>query len=93
MLELIGEIITKIGLYLIPFSFWGFIIIRPLFYFWQFHGIKLIKALWYVSAGIATFEGYAELDMILGFIAFIEAWDLFFQYLDKKREQKIEKSK
>jgi hypothetical protein len=90
-MEELGESIFQLGVMLLPTSFWAFIILRFLLYFWRWENRYelLIKVLWYSIAGIATFEQLAELTVILGYIAFIEAYDHLFQFMEKRREEKI----
>jgi len=90
-MEKLGESIFQLGVMILPVSFYAFLVFRFLLYVWRWKGRYelLIKVLWYLIAGIATFEQLAELTMILGYIAFIEAYDHLFQFMEKRREEKI----
>ncbi|MGI6625535.1 MAG: hypothetical protein ACOX57_08970 [Limnochordia bacterium] len=83
-----GEAIFQLGVWFLPVSFFTFLLLRPLVYLWNRSGTELLKAIWYLSAGMGTFGNWVELDMILGFIAFIEAYDLVFRHLENRRQSK-----
>lgn len=88
-MEELGESIFQLGVIVLPVSFGAFFLLRLLIFVWNKKDYQLlIKALWYLIAGMGTFAQWAELNMILGYIAFIEAYDLVFQYLDKRREER-----
>jgi hypothetical protein len=80
-----GEMITHIGFKIIPVSFFAFILIRPLMLLWKRDFSKLIKSVWYLSLGASMLSGDYTVDTIVMLLAFIESYDLIFQYFDDKR--------
>ncbi|MEY9979705.1 hypothetical protein [Lysinibacillus sp. RC79] len=86
-----GNKISELGYILIPFSFFAYIIFRPLDFIWKKGYFKLVKSIWYFSSGIGMLFGDVRVEIVVMFIAFIESYDLIFQYLEDRKAQKKEK--
>lgn len=84
----VGDKISDFGFNLIPISFFVYIILRPLDYTWELGYHKIVKAIWYLSSGIAMLVGDIRVETVVMFIAFIETYDLIFQYFEDKRVKK-----
>jgi len=88
-MKTISKSLTEMGLSLIPFSFAGYFPYRWLEYFWQKGYSKLIKGIWYLCMGTMYVSSSIEVNTVITYICFIEAWDLFFEQLEKSRARKI----
>ncbi|MGE8207819.1 hypothetical protein ACQKP0_25465 [Heyndrickxia sp. NPDC080065] len=84
----IGEKITNVGFSIIPYSFFAFLLIRFLEFMWRLKISKIIKSIWYLSIGLSMLFGDPRIDTIVMLVAFIEAFDLLFQFLEDKRSNK-----
>lgn len=88
LIELSNKI-TDIGYYLLPFSFTAYLLFRPLAHAWRLaRYFKLAKSAWYAASGFSALTGDHRIEIIVMFIAFIESYDLIFQYLEDSRDKK-----
>lgn len=73
-----------------PFSFFAYLIFRFLIYKWEtlFRYNNLVKSIWYLTYGAMLLVNDVGLDVVVILIAFIEGIDLFFKYLEERREFK-----
>lgn len=88
MLEAIGATLERVGLMLIPYSFAMYFPVRWLEYAWRFGYHRLIKSIWYLALGLMYVTSDVGVGMVVTFICFIEAWDLFFAQLEFNRERR-----
>jgi len=84
----LGQSLTELGLTLIPFSFAVYFPYRWLEFFWQMGYSKLIKGIWYLCMGTMYISNNIEINTVVTYVCFIEAWDLFFEQLEKSRATK-----
>ncbi|PSL42139.1 hypothetical protein B0H99_101387 [Planomicrobium soli] len=83
-----GNLLTDIGYVLTPFSFFMYLFIRPILFIMKSNAYKVVKAIWYFSMGMGLLVGEPKVDRIVMLLAFIEAYDLVFQYYEDKRSAK-----
>ena len=83
-----GHKITSLGFSILPYSFFVYIVLRPIGYILKLHYFKIVKAIWYLASGIAMLAGDVIVGTVVMFIAFIEAYDLMFQFFEDKRKAK-----
>lgn len=89
-METLGSRISEIGLMLMPYSFFAYLPFRFLVYKWK-KGLKynnLVKSLWYLAYGTMLFTNDLGVDLVVMLIAFIEGIDLFFKYLEERRQNR-----
>lgn len=82
-----GEKITNLGFSLLPLSFVAYLLFRPIGYFFDVGYFKIVKAIWYLTSGIAMLVGDVRVETVVMFIAFIESYDLVFQYFEDKKDK------
>jgi len=82
MMELFGVIIDELGFVIIPYSFAIYFPLRWLEYLWNLGYTRLVKGIWYLALGIAYLQGSVGINILVIYICFIEAWDLFFEQLE-----------
>lgn len=87
-MEEFGQWLTEIGLALMPYSFAIYFPLRWVEYSWKQGNHRLVKAAWYFALGLGYVTNSFEVDYVVMFICFIEAWDLFFQQLEIQRKRK-----
>ena len=89
MFQEIGKYLTELGLEILPYSFFAYFIVRWLEYKWRCsYTTKLVKSIWYLTLGLAYVAGGIHTDLVVMFICFIEAFDLFMNYIEDKRQNK-----
>lgn len=87
-MEEIGDLLMDLGLSVLPFSFAMYFPVRWLEYLWHYGHTRLIKGIWYLALGMTYVTGGVEVEYIVTFICFIEAWDLAFQQLEIQRSRR-----
>jgi hypothetical protein len=80
--------LTELGLIIIPYSFAIYFPYRWLEYIWQKGYNRLIKAIWYFALGLGYLTKNFDVNYVVTFICFIEAWDLMFQQFEIHRKRK-----
>lgn len=94
----IGQALIQSGKLIMPVSFVAYLLVRWLEHFWGWKTSYAVgaKAAWYLLAGMLTFEGNFYVGTIVGYICFIEAWDLFLTFrkgsLERKQKYKYSKT-
>ena len=88
MLQEIGKYLTELGLEILPYSFFAYFIVRWIEYKWRYSYTKLVKSIWYLALGLTYVAGSIHTDFVVMFICFIEAFDLFINYIEDKRQNK-----
>lgn len=89
-IEALGSRMSEIGLVLMPYSFFAYLPFRFLVYKWE-KGLKynnLVKSIWYIAYGTMLFTDDLGVDLVVMLIAFIEGIDLFFKYLEERRQNR-----
>jgi len=86
-MEQFGNRLTEIGLMIMPYSFAIYFPYRWLEHLWQKGNSKLVKAIWYFALGVGYLTNSYEVDYVVMFICFIEAWDLMFQQLEVQNKR------
>ncbi|WP_078579609.1 hypothetical protein [Salipaludibacillus agaradhaerens] len=85
-MEAVGEQIIDIGFLILPISFITFFLLRTLEHLWRkVIASRLVKCIWYLAYGSLNLTGHVSLELLVVFVIFIEAGDLFFDYLNRKR--------
>ncbi|MBU8730440.1 hypothetical protein KM915_10280 [Cytobacillus oceanisediminis] len=85
--------LIETGLKLMPFSMFVYLPFRTFLYIIRkSHVAKLVKAIWYLALGLGYVTGLYDVNYVVMFICFIEAWDLFHDYREGK-SGKIVKAK
>ncbi|WP_117161455.1 hypothetical protein [Paraliobacillus sp. X-1268] len=85
VLEDIGQFLIDIGLKILPFSFFAYIPFRWLTYLWKRRGYKLVKGIWYFTLGMGYVTNLYDVNYVVMFICFIEAWDLLLEHFEQKQ--------
>lgn len=83
-LQDLGPYIQDMGVDLSPYSCMAYIPVRFIDYKWKISYSLLIKSIWYLSMGITYVLNITDVAILVTCICFIEATDLFFQYLEKQ---------
>ena len=87
-MEQIGELITNLGLRILPYSFAIYFPFRWLEYIWKHGYTRLVKGIWYFALGVTYLTDRVGIDTLVMYICFIEAWDLYFQQKEINIERK-----
>lgn len=91
-MELLGTRFIELGFSILPYSFFAFLPYRWLEHIWSLGYSRLVKGLWYLALGFTYLVGGIGVDVIVMYICFIEACDLFFQQLEVNRMRNKGKS-
>lgn len=91
-MEQLGNYLSTLGLEFLPLSFSMYFPVRWLEHIWKKGYTRLIKAIWYFALGITYVTNGLEIDQIVTYICFIEAWDLLFQQLEVNNDRKTKNS-
>lgn len=78
-MEEIGERLTEIGLAIIPYSFALYFPVRLVEHLMRWGYTRLVKAIWYLALGVGYVTADLRVEVIVGYICFIEAWDLLLE--------------
>lgn len=84
----IGNLLTDLGYGVMPFSFFAYLLFRPLSYLFKSNAFKIVKAFWYLSMGLGLLIGEPRVETVVMLLAFIEGYDLIFQYFEDRRVRK-----
>lgn len=84
----IGSLLTDLGYGLMLFSFFAYLLFRPLSFLFKSNAFKFVKAFWYFSMGLGLLVGEPRVETVVMLLAFIEGYDLIFQYFEGRRVQK-----
>src|SRR5699024_9343115 len=89
-LQIIGNEISDLGTYLLPYSFFAYLPFRLVIYKAQklIRYNSLVKSLWYLAYGGMLLANDVALDLVVVLITFIEGIDYFFKYLEDRRNTK-----
>jgi hypothetical protein len=87
-MEEFGKWLIELGLTIMPYSFAIYFPYRWLEYIWQQGHNRLIKAIWYFALGLMYLTNNFDVNYVVTFICFIEAWDLMFQQFEIQRKRK-----
>lgn len=83
-----GSLLTDLGYWLMPFSFFAYLLFRPLSFLLKSNAFKIVKAIWYFSMGLGLLLGEPRVETVVMLLVFIEGNDLIFQYFEDKRFRK-----
>jgi hypothetical protein len=86
-LQTLGAQLVSLGMAIIPFSFAAFPFVRWLEYALRWGYTRLVKAIWYLTLGLSYVVGAVEVEALVVYICFIEAFDLVFEHFEKRRER------
>lgn len=87
-LQSVGASISALGMQILPYSFAMYMPVRWLEFLRNRGYSRVVKATWYVALGAAYLVGGVDTIVIVTYICFIEACDLFFQQLELDRERR-----
>ena len=87
-MESFGKWLQDVGFAILPYSFIAYFPLRWLEYIRQKGPSRLIKGIWYFALGTLYWTGDVQVNLVVMYICFIEAWDLAFQQLELKRAEK-----
>lgn len=83
-----GEWFTELGFIIIPYSFAVYFPLRLLEYLWGKRYSSLIKSLWYLALGMLYIGEHVKVELVVTYICFIEAWDLFLEHVGHNEERR-----
>lgn len=89
-IQIAGNEISNLGTLIMPYSFFAYLPFRFLIFSWK-KGLRynnLVKSIWYLAYGTMLLTNDVGVDLVVMLIAFIEGIDLFFKYLEERRESK-----
>ena len=90
-MEQLGEQIASLGLRIIPRSFAFYFPLRWFEHIWKHGNIRLVKGIWYLALGVLQLTDEVGIDILVMYICFLGAWDLFFQQKEVGLERKSDK--
>lgn len=88
MLESLSHWLEGLGLIFVYISPVTFLIYRWLVYIWKYEkNVPLVKAIWYFAMGILYVLNDLNVYALVTALCFIESFDLFFHYLELKKNK------
>ncbi|WP_345240345.1 hypothetical protein [Pontibacillus salipaludis] len=83
-----AETLINLGVKLMPFSFFFYLPFRTFLYIInRNHIAKLIKGIWYLSLGLGYVSNMYDVNFVVMFICFMEAWDLTHEFIAGRKSK------